>query len=429
MTLRETVSVKIAYLAEDGCGYTVDGKHGIYGALPGEIVTALPIARKRKTLYSRALEVNRPSTDRVAAQCSVADICGGCSLQHIHSARQLDMKTRLLERHLGATQPLDWLPPLQSHQYHYRSKARLSVRWVKKKGRLLVGFREKQKSYVTDTASCPILREPASNLIAPLAMLIESLTLPESIPQIEVAMGDEVVAFVIRHRAPLTASDESKLRHFAADHDIHLYLQPGSLESIHKIYPPDQNQLLSYSLPEFGLSYQFLPQDFIQVNPAINRLMVARAIELLACKQDDEVLDGFCGIGNFSLPLALGAGRVLGVERSLPSVERARQNAKDNGIENVRFRVADLEGENLELPEFSSMNKVLLDPPRTGAIRLIKLLAGSNVERIVYVSCNPETLARDIRWLVGSGFEFKSVGVIDMFPQTTHLESMALLVR
>ena len=434
MKSKDALSVRIAYLAEDGCGYTADHRHGVYGALPGELVTALPIARRRKTQYSRVLAVQEASAERVTAACSVADICGGCSLQHLHSKRQVALKSRILARHLGATQPLGWLAPLQAEGYHYRRKARLSVRWVKKKGKLLVGFREKLKPYVTQTVSCPVLREPVSELIEPLARLIEALSCYESIPQIEVAMGDEAVALVIRHQLPLSSADEARLCQFAARHAIHLYLQPGNLASTHKIYPLDKNALdksagLSYSLPEFGLRYRFSPHDFIQVNPTINRMLVSQAVQLLACEADDRLLDGFCGIGNFTLPLALSAGRVLGLEGAAQSIERARQNAKDNGIKNADFHLADLEDEAMEIPALSRMTKALLDPPRTGAAVLIKRLTASNVKRIVYVACNPETLARDVGSLVASGFTFEAVGLVDMFPQTRHLESIALLVR
>ena len=339
---RDPVSVTIGYLGDDGCGYSADGKYAVYGALPGETVTALPIARNRRRLYGRALSVTNISIDRVPAECAVADVCGGCSFQHLHPTRQLELKAAILKRHLGDTQPHGWLPPVQAQQYHYRSKARLSVRFVTRKGRVLVGFREKQKPYVTDTGSCPVLCEPVDALIAPMAALIESLSDPRAIPQIEVAMGDEAVALVFRHQQTLTDADRQKLSQFAAQHHLHLYLQPGSPESTHKLYPADDQGLLSYYLPAFGLRYRFGPHDFTQVNLAVNRLMVQRAVELLECQPDDRIVDGFCGIGNFSLAAAQGVAWVMGLEQSRTSVERARQNARDNGLGNVVFHVADL---------------------------------------------------------------------------------------
>lgn len=422
-------NVLIEGLTEDGCGLSADGKLLVYGALPGETVAVQPITRKKKRTYCRATSVRAPSPQRVEPHCSAATVCGGCCFQHLHHEQQIALKTNLLRDRLGRNQPEEWLPALTAAEYQYRSKARLGVRFVEKKNRVLVGFREKHKPYIADVESCPVLRAPVDELIEPLSKLVTGLSNPRGIPQIEVAAGDDSVALVFRHLDSLTEDDHELLKRFGSRHDVWIYLQPGGIESTGKLYP-DTDELLRYELREFDLKFDFHPHDFTQVNLAINRLMVSRAVELLELSKSDAVLDAFCGIGNFSLAIARRAGRVIGIEQSEASLVRARDNAVLNRLTNAEFQACDLYAEPLQLPEIEASRKVLLDPPRSGALQLVKKLASLAVERVVYVSCNPETLARDVNYLVSeAGFQLRSVGIIDMFPHTTHVESVALIVR
>ena len=416
-------------VAEDGCAYTADGKHAVFGALPGEKVIAVPVARKRKRLYLRSTEVLASSSHRVTPMCKAASFCGGCSFQHASHAYQLELKQAQVQQKFGQITPSEWMEPISAPTYGYRTKARLGVKYVDKKDRVLVGFREKMKPYITDIENCPILVDPVSNLIEPLIELISGLSEPRTIPQIEVACGDSDVALIFRHMAAMSDEDMQKLQSFGEEQSVQMFLQPEGLDSTHKIFPQDNDDLLRYRLPDYDLVFQFSPQDFTQVNLAVNRQMVARAVALLDIDPSDEVFDAFCGIGNFSLAISRFAKKVTGAEQSASSIARARENARLNGVENVSFVVEDLQLETSEINGLEGANKVLLDPPRSGAEAMVKRLAGSNVVRVVYVSCNPETLARDIGILENQGFELRSAGIIDMFPHTTHVESIALLVR
>lgn len=416
-------------VAEDGCAYTADGKQAVFGALPGEKVIAVPVARKRKRLYLRSTEVLASSSHRVTPMCKAASFCGGCSFQHASHSYQLELKQAQVQQKFGQITPSEWMEPISAPTYGYRTKARLGVKYVDKKDRVLVGFREKMKPYITDIENCPILVDPVSNLIEPLIELISGLSEPRTIPQIEVACGDSDVALIFRHMAAMPDEDMQKLQSFGKEQSVQMFLQPEGLDSTHKIFPQDNDDLLRYRLPDYDLVFQFSPQDFTQVNLAVNRQMVARAVALLDIDPSDEVFDAFCGIGNFSLAISRFAKKVTGAEQSASSIARARENARLNGVENVSFVVEDLQLETSEINGLEGANKVLLDPPRSGAEAMVKRLAGSNVVRVVYVSCNPETLARDIGILKKQGFELRSAGIIDMFPHTTHVESIALLVR
>lgn len=416
-------------VAEDGCAYTADGKQAVFGALPGEKVIAVPVARKRKRLYLRSTEVLASSSHRVTPMCKAASFCGGCSFQHASHSYQLELKQAQVQQKFGQITPSEWMEPISAPTYGYRTKARLGVKYVDKKDRVLVGFREKMKPYITDIENCPILVDPVSNLIEPLIELISGLSEPRTIPQIEVACGDSDVALIFRHMAAMPDEDMQKLQSFGKEQSVQMFLQPEGLDSTHKIFPQDNDDLLRYRLPDYDLVFQFSPQDFTQVNLAVNRQMVARAVALLDIDPSDEVFDAFCGIGNFSLAISRFAKKVTGAEQSASSIARARENARLNGVENVSFVVEDLQLETSEINGLEGANKVLLDPPRSGAEAMVKRLAGSNVVRVVYVSCNPETLARDIGILENQGFELRSAGIIDMFPHTTHVESIALLVR
>jgi 23S rRNA (uracil1939-C5)-methyltransferase len=342
---------------------------------------------------------------------------------------QLLFKQERLRREFEACPPFEWLPPVSDYVYNYRSKARLGAKLVEKKGRVLVGFREKMKPYIADIDVCHVLQEPVSTLIQPLERLITSLNDPRSVPQIEVAIGDTASALVFRHLEPFQDKELDLFKSFGRDFDVDVYLQPGNAQSVYKLFPKDGIERLDYQLPEHDCRISFHPLDFTQVNPRVNRKMVNLTLDLLEVNENDRVLDAFCGIGNFSLPLARKVNSVLGLENALPSVERARENAIQNRIENARFEVVDLFMQENLLDDLDSINKVLVDPPRTGALELCKKLATSKVERVVYVSCNPRTLARDAQILVENGYQLRQLGIIDMFPHTTHVESIALLVR
>jgi 23S rRNA (uracil1939-C5)-methyltransferase len=429
MKANDPIEVTVETVADDGCAYTADGSYAVFGALPGEKVVAVPVARKRKRLYLRSTEVLTSSCHRVTPMCTAASFCGGCSFQHASHAYQLELKQAQVQQELGEIAPIEWLEPISAAPYGYRTKARLGVKYVDKKGRVLVGFREKMKPYIADVENCPVLVDSVSSLIEPLVELISGLSEPRTIPQIEVACGDSDVALIFRHMTAMSEKDMQKLQSFGHDQSVQIFLQPEGLDSTHKVFPQDTSDLLQYRLPDYGLVFQFSPQDFTQVNLPVNRLMVTKAIELLDIDPSDKVYDAFCGIGNFSLAISRFAKKVTGAEQSVGSIARARENARLNGVENVSFVVEDLQLETAQINGLAGASKVLLDPPRSGAEVLVKRLASSNVVRIVYVSCNPVTLARDIVILENEGFKLRSVGIIDMFPHTTHVESIALLVR
>lgn len=425
----EPVEVLVETLEQDGCGHSPDGKKAVFGSLAGERVLATPVSKRRGRLFLRATDILETAADRVNPACGAALYCGGCSYQHLSHSAQLTHKSDYLRQLLHPIEPETWLAPLVGAPYQYRSKARLGVKHVYKKNRVLVGFREKMKPYIADSDHCPVLVEPVDQLIAPLAALIGGLSEPDKLPQIELASGDRDVALIFRHLNPLTPDDIEQLTRFGENHSLQIFLQPGGVDSTHRIWPAGNGEaLLTYQLPDFGLEFQFSPQDFTQVNLAINRQMVALAVRLLELTKDDRVFDAFCGIGNFSLSVARVAGNVVGAESIQASVDRARVNARRNGIRNAQFEVKDLHEKTINIKEIGDFNKVLLDPPRSGAEALVKELASTDVERVVYVSCNPRTLSRDIKLLVQKGFKLQSAGIIDMFPHTTHVESIALLV-
>jgi 23S rRNA (uracil1939-C5)-methyltransferase len=425
----EPVNTKIVGLHKDGYGITDDPRLCVHGALAGEDVTALPFTRKKQKIFAKTTEIHKASDDRCEPMCSVAADCGGCSLQHYDPLAQIKHKQSFLFDTLADTQPSGYFPPLTGPVSHYRAKGRLGVKYVDKKERVLVGFREKLKPYITEATNCYVLKKPVSDLLESLARLIEGFSDPRTLPQIEVAMGDADAALVFRHLNDLDLNDLEQLKSFGAAHQLHVYLQPGNLATVHKIWPADGIERLEYALPDFDLTFEFHPMDFTQINPEINRKMVAKAIEYLDVNDADCVFDAFCGIGNFSLAVARRAKHVIGIEASIPSVERAKVNAAKNALHNTEFHVADLFAEGLDIPALQQANKVLLDPPRSGAFEVCKKLASSKVERVVYVSCNPETLARDAEILVASGYQFEGAGVIDMFPHTTHVESIACFSR
>ena len=421
----------------DGRGVArIDGKVTfIEGALPGERVQ-FRYHNKRPSFDTGAVQaVLSASPDRVSPPCPHFGVCGGCSLQHLAPAAQIAALQHVLAEtlaHVGRVQPERWLAPLAGPAHGYRRRARLGVRNVPKKGGVLVGFREKRRSFITPLDTCVTLDARVNDLLPALRELIAGLSIPDRLPQIEVACGDDVVTLVFRHLRPLTEADRERLTTFAHTHAVQVYLQAEGPESATPL-APSSPRTLQYRLPEYDVTLSFQPTDFIQVNGAVNRQLVRQALTLLDLKPSDRVLDLFCGLGNFTLAAARTAARVIGMEAEAGLVERARGNAAANGIANAEFTVADLYAANLLLPRFTEEGapfKLLLDPPRAGAIEVLKCLAPQQPQRVVYVSCNPATLARDAEYLVNAaGYRFEAAGVADMFPHTSHVESIALFTR
>ncbi len=435
MMRREVHTARIEKFSHDGRGLArVDGKVTfIEGALPGETVTFNVTKQKRDFNEGRLLEVLVASTERVSPRCVHFGVCGGCSLQHLNEHSQIHVKQLelidLLAR-VGHVTPEKILAPLTSSSWHYRNKARLSVRHVPKTKTVLVGYREKHDpSCIVDVKTCSVLNE--SIPIAALQSLVLSFDDPRMIPQIEVAVGDDEAALIIRHMSALSSADESNLREFSEQFKIKIYLQPKGVDSVHLFYPPSSDDFLVYRLPEHGITFQFHPTDFTQVNAGLNQKMVTLSLELLALNDEDIVLDLFCGLGNFTLPIAKHCRAVIGVEGTATMVKRAQMNAERNGLNNTTFLARNLDDSAVmnDLKRFGA-NKLLIDPPRTGAYSFVKEIHTLALERLVYVSCNPATLARDLGYLVHEqGYHLSAVGVMDMFPHTAHVESIALLEK
>lgn len=418
----------------DGRGIThIDGKAVfVDGALAGEDITFQYTDRRSKFDEAKTLEVHQSSADRVTPECEHAAICGGCSLQHMHSDAQVALKQSVLVeqlQHFGGLMPEELLPPLRSPTQGYRRKARLAVKYVPKKGGAMVGFREKRSPYVADISGCTVLVPEVGAIIPDLRTLITDLDCHRTLPQIEVAQGDDATALVFRHLEPLSESDQNALLDFCQARNLHLYLQPGGNDTVHKVWPDAEEDRLRYHLDAFGLELKFHPMDFTQVNPFINRDMVALAVDFLGLTPTDQVLDLFCGLGNFTLPIATKAAAVVGVEGGEAMVARGKENARHNQLSNVAFYAADLTQPFADQPwakEVGGFNKILIDPPRSGALEIVQKMTVFKPERIVYVSCNPATLARDAGELVNQGYKLCKAGVMDMFPHTNHVESIAV---
>lgn len=404
------------------------------GALPGETVEYASFRRKPNYELAHLVSVLKPSVARVQPRCPHFGICGGCAMQHIEPSAQVAAKQRVLEDslwHIGRVRPESILPPIHGEAWGYRHRARLSVRKIERKGGVLIGFHEKRSSYIADMKTCAILPPHVSALLMPLRELIDSLSVAERLPQLELAVGEHCTVFVLRILDPLTAADEKRLRDFADRHQIIFYLQPQGPDSAYRFYPVDGPRL-SYTLPEFGLELDFKPTDFTQVNHAVNRVLVRRALRLLNPQPGERIADMFCGLGNFTLPIACSGASVVGVEGSPALVKRGRESAVANGLgERVEFGVANLfECTEASVAKLGRFDKMLIDPPREGAIELVKALGADAPRRIVYVSCNPATLARDAAVLVSvKGYRFISAGVMNMFPHTAHVESIAVFER
>jgi len=401
----------------------------VEGALAGELVEARLLESKSKFDRARVTQVLRPSASRRAPQCPHFGVCGGCATQHVDGRTQVAAKQRWLEDNLariGKVKPEAMLPPIYGEEWGYRHRARLSVRFVEGKGGALVGFRERKSTYVADMRGCDVLPPKTSALIVLLRELIARLSIRDRVPQVEVAVGDRATVLLFRHLLPFDDQDEALLREFADVNAVCIWLQPAGPETARPFHPVSRH-VLDYGLPEFGVRIAFQPSDFTQVNPAVNRLLVSRAVRLLDPQPGERIADLFCGIGNFTLPLAASGAQVIGFEGSALLVERARENAAANKLV-AQFEVADLFKPNLD--PWGPFDKFLIDPPREGAIGLVHSLPDAWPRRIVYVSCDPATLARDADVLVHArGFRLSSAGVVNMFPHTAHVESIALFER
>ncbi|MET3147522.1 UNVERIFIED_ORG: 23S rRNA (uracil1939-C5)-methyltransferase [Xanthomonas axonopodis] len=413
-----------------------DGEGGkvtfISGALPGELVRAEPTARSRHFDEAKTVEVLEASPQRVTPRCPHFGVCAGCVLQHLEESQQIVAKQRVLMDNLeriGHVTPQAVLPALTGDNWGYRRKGRFSVRRVEKKDKTLVGFRELDPRFVADLSVCYTVIPQIGEKIPLLAALIEGMDGKRDIPQIEFIAGDDAVALTIRHMQPLSERDRQAWVAFAQEHGFAVFLQPGGVDSVHPLWPQDVP--LSFRLPQWDVELAFRPLDFIQVNASLNQKMIAHAVALLGAKPDDRVLDLFCGLGNFTLPLARVVREVVGVEGDAGLVARAKENAQRNGLDNAQFYAADLTQDQRSAPWMrQGFDKLLLDPPRSGALEVLQQLPLKTFERIVYVSCHPGSLARDAGYLVNEqGFTLVCAGAMDMFPHTAHVESIAVFER
>jgi len=434
------LELEISALSHEGRGIAHHEGKVVFveGALPGEKVEAVLTDRRSKYDQAKLVEVHSPSPDRIEPACEYASICGGCSLQHFDPRAQLAFKESMLFEkldHAVQGQQYTHMDPLRGPVLGYRRKARLAVRYVHKKEQVLVGFREKGSTFITNMSSCEVLDQRVSSMLPALSALVSSLESFREIPQIEVAAGDPdldapTTALVFRHLKALGDADQEKLVSFARENSFALYLQPGGMDTVHKVHPKSGPDRLYYHLPAESLALGFHPTDFTQVNADINRLMIGQALQLLELQQDDRLLDLFSGLGNFTLAAARRCQHVTGVEGSQAMVERGMENARLNNISNTEFHSADLTQPMAKAPWLqNTFNKVLLDPPRSGCFEILSDLIQIRPQRIVYVSCNPATLARDAAFLAEQGYRLSSAGVMDMFPQTAHVEAMALFVE
>jgi 23S rRNA (uracil1939-C5)-methyltransferase len=437
--IAESSKVLVESLDQEGRGVArVAGKVVfIDGALAGETVSFSSYRKKPSFELAHVTQIHRQSPARVQPRCQHFGVCGGCSMQHLEARAQVAVKQRILEDslwHIGKVKPEAIFRPIYGRAWGYRERARLSVKHVIKKAKTLVGFHEKRSSYVADMQTCEILTPKVARLLPLLAELIGRLSIRDRLPQIEVAVGERVDVLVLRILQPLNDKDEAALREFADRYEIQFWLQPKGPESSFPFHPPNAPEL-TYALPEFGITMFFSPSDFTQVNSSLNRVMVSRAVRLLDPQPGERIADFFCGLGNFTLPIARRGAQVLGLEGNAVLIQRARRNAEVNGLaHSAKFAAVDLfEMTPTRYSALGHLDKILVDPPREGAIELIKSLGheGQNGDfaprRIVYVSCNPSTLARDAQVLVHvHGYALSGAGVMNMFPHTSHVESIAV---
>ncbi|MCW9025578.1 MAG: 23S rRNA (uracil(1939)-C(5))-methyltransferase RlmD [Gammaproteobacteria bacterium] len=431
----EPVIATVESMTHEGLGVVhVDGKTVfINDVLPGEKVEFTCVRSHRNYDEASLNNVIEASPHRIEPGCPHFGLCGGCVLQHVSASEQLKLKeTILLDnfRHIGQVEPEVVLPPLTGPEWGYRRKARLGVRYVNKKERVLVGFRERSSRYLADIQTCKVLHPSVGEDLTELASIIRELSIYTRIPQVEVAVGDNATALVIRHLEPLTEEDRQKLTGYARQHGYQMYLQPKGPDTVNLLYP-DQAELF-YRIEDYDLTLNFLPSDFTQVNQDINSAMIGRALELLNLDTNDRVLELFCGLGNFTLPIAKAAKQVVAVEGEIGLIQRAKDNADLNQVTNVEYHVANLMEDITGLPwtRKQHYDKVFLDPPRSGAKEILPFVAKTGASVIVYVSCHPATLARDAGELVNNyGYKLKAAGVMDMFPHTAHVESIALFEK
>lgn len=431
----DPVQVQVVDLTHAGEGIArVDGKTVfIAGALPGEDVRFVYTERKRNYDRGRLVDVIQASPERVTPACPHAGLCGGCSLQHLQAEQQIYFKQKILLDNLQRIGQVDVervREPLTGPLWGYRRKARLGLKYVFKKQKQLIGFREAASRYLADLSVCKVLDPAVGERLVEIAECIHRLEIYQAVPQIEVAIGDDLVALVIRHLQPLSKADQQVLIDFAQQYDFAIYTQAKGPDSIIPLWPA--SPVLRYSLPEYRLTYTFLPSDFVQVNAVINHKMIAGVLQALSLEDTHRVLELFCGLGNFSLPIAQLCREVVAVEGDTGLVSRARENARQNNIDNVEFHVTDLMQDLPALPwwQHQQFDRLFLDPPRSGALAVMPIIAKLKPPRIVYVSCNPATLARDAGILCHEhGYRLREAGVMDMFPHTAHVESIAVFTR
>ena len=432
---QDPISLEITGIGHDGRGIAHHNGKVIFvdGALQGETVTAKVSVVKSKYEEADTVSVLKAAPERVQPPCEHFGVCGGCSLQHMEPSAQIALKQRILAdqfKHFGHLEPQQWLAPLTHSQTGYRRKARFGVRFVIKKDSLLLGFREKGSNFLAELTKCVVMDARLGESIMPLRQLINGLEGKDFIPQVEVAAGDDTVALIFRHMQDLSATDIAQLIEFCQQRAWQCYLQPKGYDTVHRVYPIEGEDRLHYSLPDFGLTMRFYPLDFTQVNAEINQKMLKMAVDMLNPQAHERVLDLFCGLGNFTLPLATRAKYVIGVEGSEAMVQRGYENAKYNSISNVDFYAQDLTADfSQQLWAKEGFDALLIDPPRSGALEVVRYLPKFGAKRIVYVSCNPATLARDAGELAQAGYKLVQAGVMDMFTHTAHVESIALFVK
>jgi 23S rRNA (uracil1939-C5)-methyltransferase len=429
--LGQRIEVDLERLSHDGRGIGRWQGRTVFvdGGLPGERVVGRVLKARSKLIETRIDSVLQASPERVAPACRHADLCGGCSLQHMPHAMQLQVKQQALAQqlqHFAGVEPEQWMPPLLGPAYGYRQRSRLAVRWDRKQARLEVGYRQRFSSDLVEVKECPILVPELEGLVQALGPLLRELEGAAALGHVEL-IAAQVPLIVVRHMQPLPPGDLERLRTLALDHNAECWLQPGDPDSLHCISGAGTEA--AYALADQDLRLAFAPGDFIQVNGTVNQGMINQALQWLAPQADERILDLFCGVGNFSLPLASAGARVTGIEGDKQMVAQAKINALNNGLESPHFLVADL-SKQLDTKLFAEgCDAALLDPPRDGAELLVQGLADMKGGRILYVSCNPATLARDAGILAGQGYRLTKVGVMDMFAQTSHVEAMALFVR
>jgi len=432
--------IYIDSIAHDGrgVGRGEDGKVVFVDyALPGEQVRYVPVMNRKRYLFGSTTEVLQASEHRVEPKCAVFGQCGGCVLQHLDEKVQIQYKQQqLLEnfKKIGDVQPEQLLAPLTGDHWGYRRRARLGAKFVPKKGGMIVGFRERNSSYIQPTDACEVLYPEVSTLLPDLRATLEKLSCNDKIPQVEISVADNATVMIIRHLASLLQEDLDLLIAFAKRNQLQVFLQPGNLKSVHPLHPAKPDALF-YRFDEFDIKVEFLPTDFIQVNSGINQQLVSKTIELLDVQEGDRVLDLFCGVGNFTLPLTRKSGTVVGVEGDQALVNRALHNKALNKLEHVDFYYGDLFKEDMNSDSHGDwldqgFDKILLDPPRSGAAEMIQRLPQFGASKVVYVSCGPATLARDAGVMVKQhGYRLTHAGVIDMFPHTAHVESIAVFEK